>query len=119
MIATDYGENSGDSAHAEVHFRTSCHRKILGRSFVFKNNVAGKGLPKHDPSGLGAGGPRFKSGRPDQSFLRLRGSSQKSFPASAVKTTGTYCNIPRFFSYSSIITARYFSSLSTATTLWP
>ena len=39
--------------------------KFFGKSFVFKNNVAGKGLPKHDPSGLGAGGPEFESRRPD------------------------------------------------------
>ena len=42
--------------------------KFFGKSFVFKNNVAGKGLPKHDPSGLGAGGLEFKSRRPDQLF---------------------------------------------------
>jgi len=42
--------------------------KFLGKSFVFKNKVAREGLPRHDPSGLGAGNPRFKSGRPDQNI---------------------------------------------------
>ena len=41
--------------------------KSFAKSFVFKNNVARKELPKDVPTGLGAGGPRFKSGRPDQS----------------------------------------------------
>src|SRR6516162_2088807 len=91
--------------------------KFSGKSFVFKNNVAGKGLPKHDPSGLGAGGPRFKSGRPDQSFLLLTGISQKPFPALSGKLGGPHWIIPIFFSASCSCTARYFSNASTASTL--
>jgi len=48
--------------------------KFLGKSFVFKNNDAKEGLRKDNPSGLGAGGPEFKSRRPDQSkMLRFAG----------------------------------------------
>jgi len=36
MIAADYGENSGDSTHAEVHFRTLCHYQILDQVFCFQ-----------------------------------------------------------------------------------
>jgi hypothetical protein len=43
--------------------------KFLAKSFVFKNIGAKEGLKKDDPSGLGAGGPRFKSGRPDQNIF--------------------------------------------------
>jgi hypothetical protein len=43
--------------------------KFFAKSFVFKNDVARKGLPKRVPAGLGAGGPEFKSRRPDQLFL--------------------------------------------------
>jgi hypothetical protein len=44
--------------------------KFFAKSFVFRNNVAKEGLRKDNPSGLGAGGPRFKSGRPDQNISR-------------------------------------------------
>jgi hypothetical protein len=57
--------------HAEPHFGTPSHYQSFAKSFVFKNIVAKEGLPKHNPSGLGAGGPRFKSGRPDQIFKIL------------------------------------------------
>jgi hypothetical protein len=73
---------------------------------------------------LGAGGPEFKSRRPDQSFLRLTGISKKSFPSLWGKFRGPYCNIPSFSSSccifttaSCIFTARYFSSFTTASTL--
>jgi hypothetical protein len=29
MSAADYGENSGDSVHGELHFGTSCHYQIF------------------------------------------------------------------------------------------
>ena len=48
----------------------------MSKSFVFKNIVAKEGLPRDAPAGLGAGGPEFKSRRPDQKisneFLGLR-----------------------------------------------
>jgi hypothetical protein len=43
--------------------------KFSAKSFVFKNNGAKEGLKKDNPSGLDAGGPRFKSGRPDHLTL--------------------------------------------------
>jgi hypothetical protein len=42
---------------------------ISVKAFVFKRLVVRKGLPKVAVTGLGAGGPRFKSGRPDHSNL--------------------------------------------------
>ena len=66
---------------------------------------------------LGAGGPEFKSRRPDQSFLLLTSISQKPFPALWGKFGGPYWIIPSLFSTSCICTARYFSNRSTASTL--
>jgi hypothetical protein len=43
--------------------------KFSSKSFVFKNNGAKEGLKKDNPSGLGAGGPEFKSRRPDHLLL--------------------------------------------------
>ena len=48
--------------HTLVFFATA---KFLGKSFVFKGNVTKEGLPRDNPSGLGAGGLEFKSRRPD------------------------------------------------------
>jgi len=39
--------------------------KSLDNSFIIKKSVVEKGLPEVAITGLGAGGPRFKSGRPD------------------------------------------------------
>lgn len=39
--------------------------KFSDKSFVFKKSVVEKGLAESVVTGLGAGGPRFKSGRPD------------------------------------------------------
>ena len=44
--------------------------KFSNKSFVFKKSVVRKGLPKVAVTGLGAGGPRFKSGRPDHNYRR-------------------------------------------------
>jgi hypothetical protein len=46
----------------------SVHRatvKCFSDSFVFKTETENEGLPTDSPAGLGAGGPRFKSGRPN------------------------------------------------------
>ena len=40
---------------------------VLSKSFVSKTVVEKEGLPRDNPYGLGAGGPRFKSGRPTKS----------------------------------------------------
>ena len=52
--------------HNSAHRATT---KYFSNSFVFKNKIEKEGLPSDSPAGLGAGGPRFKSGRPDQNYL--------------------------------------------------
>jgi hypothetical protein len=49
-------------SHISVHRATS---KYFSNSFIFKNKIEKEGLPGDSPAGLGAGGPRFESGRPD------------------------------------------------------
>ena len=52
----------------------SLHRaatKYFSNSFVFKTEIEKEGLPGDITPALGAGGPRFKSGRPDQNILRV------------------------------------------------
>jgi hypothetical protein len=53
-------------SHISIHVATT---KYFSNSFVFKNKIEKEGLPRDGPPGLGAGGPRFKSGRPDQNHL--------------------------------------------------
>ena len=55
-------------SHISVHPATT---KYFSISFIFKNKIEKEGLPKDSPAGLGAGGPRFKSGRPDHSLTEL------------------------------------------------
>jgi hypothetical protein len=43
--------------------------KFFAKSFVSRNSGAKEGLKRDDPAGLGAGGPRFESGRLDQKYL--------------------------------------------------
>jgi hypothetical protein len=49
-------------SHISVHRATS---KYFSNSFIFKNKIEKEGLPGDSPAGLGAGGPEFKSRRPD------------------------------------------------------
>ena len=49
--------------HISAHRATT---KYFSNSFVFKNKIEKEGLPRYSPAGLGAGGPEFKSRRPDQ-----------------------------------------------------
>jgi len=53
-------------SHTSVHRATT---KYFSNSFVFKTKIEKEGLPGDSTSDLGAGGPRFKSGRPDQKYL--------------------------------------------------
>ena len=55
-------------SHILVHGATTI---FLANSFVFKNATKKEGLSRDSPAGLGAGGPRFKSGRPDQNIARV------------------------------------------------
>jgi len=53
-------------SHIFVHGATT---KYFSISFVFKNTIEKEGLPGDITPALGAGGPRFESGRPDQKYL--------------------------------------------------
>ncbi len=55
-------------SHTIVHRGTT---KFFDDPFAFKNDIEKEGLPRGSTPGLGAGGPRFKSGRPDQNILRI------------------------------------------------
>ena len=52
-------------SHISVHGATT---KNFSNSFVFKTEIEKEGLPGDITPALGAGGPRFKSGRPDQKY---------------------------------------------------
>jgi len=45
--------------------------KSFDNPFIFKNEIEKEGLPRDSTPDLGAGGPRFKSGRPDQNISRV------------------------------------------------
>jgi hypothetical protein len=51
-----------------VHAATT---KLCNKPFVFKTEIEKEGLPRDSTPDLGAGGPRFKSGRPDQNISRV------------------------------------------------
>jgi len=53
-------------SHVSVHRGTT---KFCANSFVFKNKIEKEGLPRDTAPALGAGGPEFKSRRPDQNHL--------------------------------------------------
>jgi hypothetical protein len=55
-------------SHISVHRATT---KYFSNSFICKNKIEKEGLPKDSPAGLGAGGPEFKSRRPDQNISRV------------------------------------------------
>jgi hypothetical protein len=58
----------GMRSHISVHRATT---KYFSNSFVFKTEMEKEGLPRASTPDLGAGGPRFKSRRPDQNILRI------------------------------------------------
>ena len=55
-------------SHISVHRATT---KYFCNSFIFKTNIGKEGLPGDSTPDLGAGGLRFKSGRPDHIKLTL------------------------------------------------
>jgi len=67
-------------SHISVHRATT---KYFSNSFVFKNKIEKEGLREHGPAGLGAGGPEFKSRRPDHLLLR--------FPYTVLDATVSVC----------------------------
>jgi hypothetical protein len=62
-------------SHISVHLATT---KYFCISFIFKNKIEKEGLPRNSLAGLGAGGPEFKSRRPDQTIGEMIGSAQYS-----------------------------------------
>jgi len=55
-------------SHTFIHLATTIS---FAKPFIFKIEIEKEGLPRDSPAGLGAGGPRFKSGRPDQNISRV------------------------------------------------
>jgi hypothetical protein len=55
-------------SHIFVHRATT---KYFSNTFVFKNEIEKEGLLRDITPALGAEGPRFKSGRPDQNISRV------------------------------------------------
>jgi len=55
-------------SHISVHRATT---KYFSNSFVFKNEIEKEGLPRDITPALGAGGPEFKSRRPDQNISHV------------------------------------------------
>jgi hypothetical protein len=55
-------------SHIFVHRATT---KYFSNSFVFKTEIEKEGLPGDITPALGAGGPEFKSRRPDQNIPRV------------------------------------------------
>ena len=53
-------------SHISAHRATT---KFFSNSFVFKTEIEKEGLPRGSTPDLGAGGPEFKSRRPDQSMV--------------------------------------------------
>ncbi len=52
-------------SHTILHRATT---KFFDNPFAFKNEIEKEGRPRGSTPGLGAGGPEFKSRRPDQTF---------------------------------------------------
>jgi hypothetical protein len=55
-------------SHISIHGATT---KSCDNPFVFKNVIEKEGLPRDIALALGAGGPEFKSRRPDQNISRV------------------------------------------------
>ena len=55
-------------SHISVHGATT---KFCDNPSVFKKAIEKEGLPRDSTPDLGAGGPRFKSARPDQNISRI------------------------------------------------
>jgi len=55
-------------SHIFIHHATTIS---FAKPFIFKVAIEKEGLPRGNPAGLGAGGPEFKSRRPDQNISRV------------------------------------------------
>jgi hypothetical protein len=63
-------------SHISVHPATT---KYFSNSFIFKNKIEKEGLPRDSPAGLGAGGPEFKSRRPDHLLFYFQFTTSSCF----------------------------------------
>ena len=70
VVISLWGKFGGPCAWGGTFWHILTLPSFGSKSFAFKNVVAKEGLPKDVPVALGAGGPRFKSGRPDQNISR-------------------------------------------------
>ena len=65
------------------------------KSIVLRSTIEKEGLPRDGTPALGAGGPRFKSGRPDQSPQRFAASTAENLgfnlPGRVVPECGWMC----------------------------
>jgi len=62
-------------SHTVVHLPTT---NFFVKPFVLKNEIEKEGLARDGPAGLGAGGRRFESGRPDD-FSPMSQAAQSLF----------------------------------------
>ena len=70
--------------HISVHHATT---KYLSNSFVFNTKIEKEGLLRNSAPDLGAGGLRFKSGRPDQIFV------SQEFTEATFGAAASWCNL--------------------------
>ena len=63
-------------SHIFIHLATTIS---FAKPFIFKIKIEKEGLPRDSPAGLGAGGPEFKSRRPDQNISRVFFGLLKAF----------------------------------------
>src|SRR5260370_29085039 len=89
-------------SHISVHRATT---KYSSNSFVFKTEIEKEGLPGDITPALGAGGLRFKSGRPDQNISRVffsfsRALFSQNFPVGCSHTGGLVLQAVSFQDFS-------------------
>jgi hypothetical protein len=85
-------------SHIFIHLATTIS---FAKPFIIKIKIEKEGLPRDSPAGLGAGGLRFKSGRPDQMFQRVVSRRVSHVQFTVVETVVA----PRLFSIASTIPA--------------
>jgi hypothetical protein len=77
-------------SHISVHRATT---KYFSNSFVFKNEIEKEGLPGDIAPALGAGGPRFKSGRPDHNIVCIFGFIVTGPPVAYARSLGEFGDV--------------------------
>jgi len=90
-------------SHIPIHRATT---KYFSNSFVFKTEIEKEGLPRDITPALGAGGPEFKSRRPDHLLLYY----QWTVPDTSALETKLGSNLGPNTTLSTLSTARRCSS---------